>query len=93
MPDRLSADEIEDALIGTPDWELAQGNKIVRTFQFKGFAEAMEFVNDIAALAEKANHHPDIDIRWNKVRLALTTHSRNGLTTNDFELAQAINDL
>lgn len=53
----------------------------------------MAFVNRVAALAEEANHHPDIDIRWNKVRLTLTTHSAGGLTTKDFELARQLLDV
>ena len=53
----------------------------------------MEFVNEVAALAEEANHHPDIDIRWNKVTLVLTTHSEGGLTQNDFDLAKKIDAL
>jgi 4a-hydroxytetrahydrobiopterin dehydratase len=53
----------------------------------------MGFVNSVARLAEKHNHHPDIDIRWNKVRLALSTHSADGLTELDFKLAKAIDEL
>lgn len=88
MPERLSEEEVENALIDLPEWEL-QGRDIVRVFEFKNFAESMEFVNAVADLAEKANHHPDIDIRWNKVRLKLSTHSKGGLTRLDFELAEA----
>jgi len=60
---------------------------IHRTYQFKDFPAAMKFVNAVARAAEKAWHHPDIDIRWNKVTLALTTHDAGGLTEKDFSLA------
>lgn len=53
----------------------------------------MGFVNSVALLAEKRNHHPDINIRWNKVHLALSTHSAGGLTKLDFKLAKAIDEL
>lgn len=89
MPDRLSEEEVENALIELPEWEL-QGRDIVRIYEFKNFAEAMEFVNVVAALAEADKHHPDIDIRWNKVRLKLSTHSKGGLTQLDFDLAERI---
>ena len=69
------------------------GKEIKKTFQLKDFVHAMEFVNSVALLAEKANHHPDIDIRWNKVTLTLATHSAGGLTEKDFALARAIESL
>jgi 4a-hydroxytetrahydrobiopterin dehydratase len=61
---------------------------ITRTFAFADFVAAMKFVNAVADLAEQAQHHPDLDIRWNKVTLALTTHDAGGLTKKDFELAR-----
>ena len=67
-------------------WNLQEG-MIVRTFAFADFAAAMRFVNAIAQAAEAADHHPDIDIRYNKVTLALTTHDSGGLTEKDFTLA------
>ncbi|MBI4548134.1 MAG: 4a-hydroxytetrahydrobiopterin dehydratase [Ignavibacteriae bacterium] len=73
-------------------WERI-GREIKRTYQLKDFVHAMGFVNSVALLAEKANHHPDIDIRWNKVTLTLSTHSAGGLTENDFKLAREINSL
>ena len=72
-----------------PGWE-NNGEEISRTYKFKDFAEAMTFVNKVAGLAEAADHHPDIDIRWNKVKLTLTTHSAGGLTEKDFALARQI---
>lgn len=64
-----------------------KGNVLSRSSSFKDFAAAIRFVNAVARLAEKANHHPDIDIRWNKVVLTLTTHDQGGLTEKDFVLA------
>ena len=66
---------------------------ISRTFQFEDFPAAMKFVDAVAEIAEAAWHHPDIDIRWNKVTLALTTHDAGGLTRKDFELARAFDQL
>jgi 4a-hydroxytetrahydrobiopterin dehydratase len=79
---------IRAALATLPQWKRA-GQIIVRTYEFTDFPEAMKFVNAIAELAEQAQHHPDIDIRWNKVTLALTTHDAGGLTEKDFALARA----
>jgi 4a-hydroxytetrahydrobiopterin dehydratase len=59
----------------------------VRTFEFKDFGAAIKFVSRAAALAEKAWHHPDIEVRWNQVTLTLTTHDDGGLTAKDFKLA------
>ena len=89
---KLSEAEVASKLGKTPDWKRA-GDEISRTFQFKDFAVAMKFVDAVAAEAEKANHHPDIDIRWNKVKLALSTHSEGGLTEKDFALAQICDKL
>ena len=70
-----------------PEWSRT-GEIISRTFVFKNFPAAMKFVNRVADLAEQAQHHPDVDIRWNRVTLALTTHDAGGLTEKDFALAQ-----
>jgi 4a-hydroxytetrahydrobiopterin dehydratase len=80
---------IAQALRQAPGWERA-GSEIRRTYRFKDFREALAFVNRVGDLAERAGHHPDIDIRYNTVTLALTTHDAGGLTANDFELARAI---
>ncbi|HEX5221124.1 MAG TPA: 4a-hydroxytetrahydrobiopterin dehydratase [Verrucomicrobiae bacterium] len=84
---KLSAAQIKTALAAIPHWK-KQRNTITRTFQFKDFPAAIRFVNAVARLAEKAWHHPDIDIRWNKVTLTLTTHDAGGLTQRDFTLAE-----
>jgi 4a-hydroxytetrahydrobiopterin dehydratase len=73
-------------------WRL-RGKQISRTFAFEDFARSMRFVNRVARQAESMNHHPDILIQYNKVRLALTTHDEGGLTMKDFRLAQKINRL
>ena len=72
-----------------PGWE-NNGKEITKAYKFKDFAEAMAFVNKVAGLAEAADHHPDIDIRYNKVRLMLSTHSAGSLTEKDFSLARQI---
>ena len=77
---------------GVPEWRL-DGEEIVRTFQFKDFVESMKFVNKVAEIAEAAQHHPDITINWNKVKLNLTTHDSGGLTWNDFDVAAKIDQL
>jgi 4a-hydroxytetrahydrobiopterin dehydratase len=92
MAELLSESQIGQQLTQMPEWTRT-GPEIGRTFQFKDFAQAMRFVNAVADAAEKANHHPDIDIRWNKVTLRLSTHSRGGLTESDFRLAAEINGL
>ncbi len=73
-----------------PEWML-KDNVIERTFQFKNFKESIDFVNDVADLAEEQGHHPDIHIYYSKVRLELTTHKIKGLSENDFILAAKIN--
>jgi len=70
-----------------------EGSEIRKMFVHKDFARAMGFVQSVALLAEKMNHHPDIDIRWNKVKLSLSTHSAGGLTEKDFALAEQIDSL
>jgi 4a-hydroxytetrahydrobiopterin dehydratase len=88
----LSAKEISNRLIAVPDWQIESG-ELVRTFLFKDFRQSLVFVNQVGELAEKAGHHPDIDIRYNKVRLALVTHDAGGITAKDFDLAAAADKL
>lgn len=89
---KMNVAQIKRALATVPDWRKTDA-AITRTFQFKDFPAAIKFVNAVAKLAEKAWHHPDIDIRWNKVVLTLTTHSEGGLTEKDFQLAQQFDRL
>lgn len=88
----LTQSQIRDALYNLPDWSQNE-DVISKEFIFAEFAEAIMFVNRVAELAEDADHHPDIDIRFNKVTLALSTHSAGGLTHKDIELAQQIEEL
>jgi 4a-hydroxytetrahydrobiopterin dehydratase len=83
---------IEEGLQRLPGWE-RRGNEIGKTFVQADFVAAMAFVNRVADAAEAANHHPDIDIRWNKVTLVLSTHSQGGLTEGDLALAERIDAL
>jgi 4a-hydroxytetrahydrobiopterin dehydratase len=89
---KISAPEIKTALATVPDWK-KKGATIARTYPFKDFPAAIKFINTVAELAEQAWHHPDIDIRWNKVTLALTTHDAGGLTEKDFALARKFDAL
>lgn len=79
-------------LAANPAWQ-KNGEVISRRFEFVDFPAALNFVNGVARLAEQAQHHPDIDIRWNKVTLALTTHDAGGLTDKDYSLALACDEL
>jgi len=72
-----------------PEWTI-EGEALTRTFALADFNEAMGFVNRVALAAEVADHHPDIDIRWNRVTIVLTTHSAGGLTPKDTTLATTI---
>lgn len=88
----LSNAELKAALAALPAWSRS-GRAITRTFEFPDFPAAIAFVNRVGTEAEKAWHHPDIDIRWNKVTLALTTHDAGGLTAKDLELAARFDQL
>jgi 4a-hydroxytetrahydrobiopterin dehydratase len=74
------------------DYSLVNG-ALEREFQFRDFGEALAFVNRVGALAERENHHPDIDIRWNKVTLRWWTHVADAVTDRDYELAAGSNEL
>jgi 4a-hydroxytetrahydrobiopterin dehydratase len=91
-PLKFDGSKIISSLALIPNWKL-QGATISRTYEFKDFPAAIKFVEVVAALAEEAWHHPDIDIRWNKVTLTLTTHDAGGLTEKDFALAQKFDKL
>ncbi len=83
---------INERMAQIKDWAL-EGNSITKDFSFGNFQEAMEFVEKIAEVAEKMNHHPDILISYNKVRLSLTTHFEHGLTSKDFDVAEEIDKI
>jgi 4a-hydroxytetrahydrobiopterin dehydratase len=89
----LLSDEDIAAGLASSDWQRV-GETITREWKLEDFAQAIEFVNRVAAVAETAGHHPDIHVHgWNKVRLELSTHSQGGLTRADLELAARIDDL
>jgi 4a-hydroxytetrahydrobiopterin dehydratase len=88
----LPQKEVSIALKTVPNWS-KRALIIRRTFRFKDFLKSIEFVNRVARKAQKANHHPDIDIRYDQVTLALTTHDEGGLTEKDFSLAQECDEI
>lgn len=91
MP-KLEQAAIDAALHKLVGWTQA-GDEIRKQYEFADFVAAMEFVNRVADLANAVDHHPDIDIRYNKVLLSLSTHSEGGLTENDVQLAEKIQGL
>ncbi|HSH38135.1 MAG TPA: 4a-hydroxytetrahydrobiopterin dehydratase [Chthoniobacterales bacterium] len=92
MAELIKSDDLKNRLKKVPEWELEKKH-IERTFEFDDFTEAVDFVTAVAEVAEDEEHHPDIDIRYNKVRLILSTHSKGGLTDLDFSLAERIDTL
>lgn len=89
---KLDEAAIAAGLDGLSGW-VRRGEEIVKTYKLPGFPAAIAFVTQVAFLAEAADHHPDIDIRYNKVTLALTTHDSGGLTEKDFALAAAADEV
>ena len=92
MSDVISTSELKTYLKQIPVWEHDK-KKIKRVFEFDDFTSAIDFVNSVAEIAEESEHHPDIEIKYNKVKLTLTTHSKGGLTEQDFEVAEKIDTL
>jgi len=88
----LSRSKAREEVSKLGNWTVRR-SVISKKFVFVDFARAMRFVNRVAKLAEAANHHPDITISYNRVKLALTTHDEGGLTMKDFRLAGRINKL
>ena len=85
----LTDAEIQQALDSLKGWE-RNGQAIQRVFRFPDFKMAMQFVNKVADAAEQANHHPDIDIRYNTVTMALVSHDSGGVTQRDVRMAGVI---
>jgi|HubBroStandDraft_5_1064220.scaffolds.fasta_scaffold648475_1 4a-hydroxytetrahydrobiopterin dehydratase len=85
----LSAEELTKLLRELPEWALEDG-KLVRFWTFPNFVEAIAFVNRVAQLAEQAGHHPDIDIRYNRVKLALVSHDAGGISARDAAMARRL---
>ena len=92
LMDTLNREQVEAALADLSDWGF-EGEELVRTFRFADFVHAVDFVERLAEVAEERQHHPDIDIRYNKVTLRLTTHSAGGVTAKDVDLAEAVQHL
>ena len=88
----LSDADVETALGALPGWTRS-GDEIEKTYECASFPDAVAFVVRIGFLAEAADHHPDLDIRWRRVRVALTTHDSGGLTENDATLAKQIEEV
>jgi 4a-hydroxytetrahydrobiopterin dehydratase len=91
-PKLLGPQEIQKELATLTGWTLS-GNQIAKQITLDDFVRAVGYVTSVALLAQTHDHHPDIDIRWNKVTLVLSTHSAGGLTAKDFELAREIDAL
>jgi 4a-hydroxytetrahydrobiopterin dehydratase len=88
----LTPEQVTAELGTTPGWDVADG-QLIRTLTRTDFRDALLYVNAVGYLAERANHHPDISISWNKVTLTLVTHSAGGLTAKDFALARQLGEL
>lgn len=88
-PTKLSESEIASRLAELRGWQRSR-DSITRTFTFAGFPDAVSFVRRIVPSAEQMNHHPDVDIRYNRVIITLSTHDQGGLTGYDFDLAGLI---
>ena len=86
---KLSDDEVRAALGALAGWRL-EGGQVIKDYAFPTFPDAIAFVQRVAERAEAANHHPDLDIRYTRVRAALSTHSAGGITDKDIDLAQQI---
>ncbi|MGJ8723129.1 MAG: 4a-hydroxytetrahydrobiopterin dehydratase [Roseibacillus sp.] len=94
MSDVIKGEALEQSLKKCPEWEVNEdGKEIFRTIEFEEFTEAIDCVNDIAEMAEEAQHHPDFDIRFSRVTLRLTTHDAGGVTPADIEMAGRIDNL
>ena len=93
MATLIAPSQLFEMMKRIPEWE-ADGNAVLeRTFEFDDFDQAVDFVNEVAEIAEEEDHHPDIDIRYNKVRLALSTHTEGGVTDLDIQMAEKIDNL
>lgn len=92
MSDLITEDEINTWMKKVPEWEI-EGSALSRTVEFDEFIDGIDFVDGVAEIAEEAQHHPEIDIRWTTVILRVTSHEHGGITSSDFELASRIDNL
>jgi 4a-hydroxytetrahydrobiopterin dehydratase len=88
----LSESEIEERLAGLDGWD-RDGDAITKTFENGDFVGSVKFVDELVEPAEGMNHHPDLELSWDKVKVKITNHAEGGLTANDFELAGKIDAL
>ena len=89
----LDANQVSQLLREVPGWVLKEGNQIARAFAFKNYYETMAFVNAVAWIAHKEDHHPDMEVGYNKCTVKYSTHSVGGLSENDFICAAKVNSL
>jgi 4a-hydroxytetrahydrobiopterin dehydratase len=89
----LKGEELEELSRQVPEWEVVEEHHLRRTFRFKNFREALEFVNRVGELAEEEGHHPDIAFGWGKAEATIFTHKIDGLTESDFILAAKVDRL
>jgi len=88
---KLTDEEIEQRLLNLEDWE-AENDNLKKHFEFENFADALAFVNQVGAIAEKRDHHPDVLFGWGYAEFVITTHDAGGITERDFQLAKAIDE-
>lgn len=91
MRTRLSDLEIQRALGGLPGWS-RKGSVLLKTYSFARFVDGIQFIDDVAKVADSMNHHPDIDVRYTKITFSLSTHDAGGITQLDLDLAKKIED-
>jgi len=89
MADKLNRESVQGWIRSHKGWS-RKSNTLIKDFQFPSFRDSIVFVNRVATLADTANHHPDIDVRYDSVRVMLTTHDVGGISDKDLELAQQI---
>jgi 4a-hydroxytetrahydrobiopterin dehydratase len=87
--EKLSAEEIADRLAGLEGWRV-RDESLVKRFEFVNFGAALEFVNEVGAVAEDLDHHPDITFGWGYAEILFTTHDAGGITALDFDLAAKV---
>jgi 4a-hydroxytetrahydrobiopterin dehydratase len=89
----LTGAQIEPLLAQLGGWEVVEGKQLAKSYPFRNFVEAVDFVNKITPVAEAEGHHPDLVVRWGEVRVELWTHAIGGLSENDFIMAAKIDEV